>query len=37
LITLREASVLSGLRAICLQHPMRIPGALCRETARPPH
>jgi len=25
LITLREASVLSRLRAICLQHPMRIP------------
>src|SRR5437879_517558 len=25
LITLREASVLSGPRAICLQHPMRVP------------
>src|ERR1700730_11496107 len=25
LITLRKASVLSGPRAICLQHPMRIP------------
>src|SRR6202035_544019 len=25
LIALREASVLSRLRAICLQHPMRIP------------
>jgi len=25
LITLREASVLSRPRAICLQHPMRIP------------
>jgi hypothetical protein len=27
LITHREASVLSGLRAICLQHPVRIPDA----------
>src|ERR1700682_1431195 len=37
LITLREASVLSGPRAICLQHPMRIPDAGCRETARRSH
>jgi len=35
LITLREASVLSGPRAICLRHPMRIPCIGCRETARP--
>src|SRR5438874_11730082 len=35
LITLREASVLSGPRAICLQHPMRLPCIGCRETARP--
>src|SRR5215469_3535988 len=34
LITLREPSVLSRLRAICLRHPMRIPAAQCTETAR---
>jgi len=33
LITLRKASVLSRPRAICLQHPMRIPGAQCTESA----
>ena len=35
MITLRKASVLSGARAICLQHPMRMPGSRCKGDRAP--